>query len=58
MMNFLNTSIYLTLAIFQKTQSLFDDSQYKMVVGKMKDEHKGISIKNFVELKSKMHSIL
>ena len=45
MMNFLNTSIYLTLAFFQKTQSLFDDSQYKMVVGKMKDEHKRISIK-------------
>ena len=58
MMNFLNTSIYLTLAIFQKTQSLFDDSKYKIVVGKMKDEHKGISITNFVELKSKMHSIL
>ena len=29
-----------------------------MVVGKMKVEHKGIPIKKFVGLKSKMHSML
>ena len=34
--------------------SKFYDSQYKMVVGKMKVEHKGIPIKEFVGLKSKM----
>ena len=38
--------------------SKFYDSQYKMVVGKMKVEHKGIPIKKFVGLKSKMHSML
>ena len=38
--------------------SKFYDSQYKIVVGKMKVEHKGIPIKTFVGLKSKMHSIL
>ena len=34
--------------------SKFYDSQYKMVVGEMKVEHKGIPIKEFVGLKSKM----
>ena len=29
-----------------------------MVVGKMKDEYKGIPINKFVGLKSKMHSVL
>ena len=55
MKNFLNTNIYLTLVIFQKIQSV---SQYKMVIGKMKVEHKGIPIKKFVGLKSKMYSML
>ena len=38
--------------------SKFYDGQNKMVVGKMKVEHKGIPIKKFVGLKSKMHSML
>ena len=50
MKNFLNTNICLILAIFQKT--LFYDNQNEMVVGKMKDEHKGIPIIKFVGLKS------
>ena len=36
----------------------FHDSQYKMVVGKMKVVHKGISIKKFVGLKPKVHFML
>ena len=38
--------------------SKFYDSQHKMVAGKMKAEQKGIPIKKFVALKSKMHSML
>ena len=57
MKNFLNTNIYLTLAIFSK-YSKFYDGQCKIVAGKMKLEHKGIPIKKFVGLKSKMHSML
>ena len=37
--------------------SKFYDSQYKMVVGKIKVEHKRITIKKFVGLKSKIHSM-
>ena len=50
MKKFLNTNICLILAVFQKT--LFYDNQNEMVVGKMKDEHKGIPIIKFVGLKS------
>ena len=38
--------------------SKFYDGQNKMVIGKMKVEHKGIPIKKFIGLKSKMHSML
>ena len=38
--------------------SKFYDSQNEMVVGKTKDEDKGILINKFVGLKSKMHSML
>ena len=38
--------------------SKFYDSQNEMVVGKMKDEYKGVPINKFVVLKSKMHSML
>ena len=38
--------------------SKFYDSQCKIVIGKMKVEHKGIPIKKFIGLKSKMHSVL
>ena len=38
--------------------SKFYDSQNEMVVGKTKDEDKGILINRFVGLKSKMHSML
>ena len=38
--------------------SKFYGSQNEMVVGKMKDEQKGIPITKFVGLKSKMHSVL
>ena len=55
MQNFLNTNIYLTLEIFQRTLSFM---MVKMVVGKMKVEHKGILIKKFVGLKSRIHSML
>ena len=45
-------------AIFQRTLK-FHDNQNEIVVGKMKDEYKGIQINNkFVGLKSKMHSVL
>ena len=57
MKNFSNTNIYLTLAIFSK-YSKFYDGQCKIVAGKMKVEHKGIPVKKFVGLKSKMHSML
>ena len=36
----------------------FCDNQKEMVVGKMKDEQKGVPINKFVKLKSKMHSML
>ena len=49
MKNFLTINIYLTLAIFQKAK--FYDNQNEMVVGKMKDECKGIPINIFVGLK-------
>ena len=49
MKNFLTINIYLTLAIFQKAK--FYDNQNEMVVGKMKDEYKGIPINIFVGLK-------
>ena len=54
MKNILNTNICLMLAIFVRTLS-FNDNQNEMVVGKMKDEYKEISINEFVGLKSKMH---
>ena len=38
--------------------SKFYDSQNEMIVGKTKDEDKGILINKFVGLKSKMHSML
>ena len=38
--------------------SEFYDNQNKMVVGKMKDEYKGILINEFVWLKSKIHCML
>ena len=38
--------------------SKFYDSQNEMVVGKMKDEYKGIPINKFVGLKSTMHSMI
>ena len=38
--------------------SKFYDNQNEMAVGKMTVEHKGIPIKKFVGLKSKMHSML
>ena len=40
---------FLTLAIFQKAK--FYGNQNEMVVGKMKDEYKGIPINIFVGLK-------
>ena len=54
---------------FFKNKHLFDfsnsskesksyDNQNEMVVGKMKDEYKGIPVKKFVGLKSKMYSML
>ena len=48
---------------FKRTQSFsknskFYDSQNETVIGKMKDEYKGILIIKFVGLKSKMHSML
>ena len=55
MKNFLNKHLF---AIFQRTLKFYDN-QNEMVVGKMKDEYKGIQINNkFVGLKSKMHSVL
>ena len=38
--------------------SKFYDCQNKMIVGKTKVEHKGISINKFAGLKSKMYSML
>ena len=38
--------------------SKFYDSQNKMIVGKMKIEHKGILVGKFVGLISKMHCML
>ena len=55
--NFLNTNICLTLAILQKTPKFYDN-QNEMIVGKMKDEYKRISIIKFVGLKSKMHYMI
>ena len=57
MKNFLNIKINLTLAIFQRTLKFYDNHN-ETVVGKIKDEYKGIPINKFVGLKSKMHCIL
>ena len=38
--------------------SKFYDNQNEMVVGKMKDEYKGISVNKFFGLKSKIYSVL
>ena len=45
------------LTIFQKTLKSYDN-QNEMVVGKMKDEYKGIPIIKFVRLKLKLHFML
>ena len=47
----------LTLVI-TKTKSKYYDNLNKSVVGKMKDEIAGVSIKEFVRLKPKMYSYL
>ena len=41
---------------YSKDSEFFDDT-YKKVIGKMKDEHGGVIIDQFIGLKSKMHSI-
>ena len=41
---------------YSKDSKFFDDSN-KKVIGKMKDEHGGVIIDEFVGLKSKMYSI-
>ena len=56
MMSFLNGKICLILATIQKIQSFFNDAN-KKVIGKLKNEFGGVIIDEFVELKSKMHSI-
>ena len=43
---------------FSNFSSKFYDNQNEMVVGKMKDEYKGISVNKFVGLKSKIYSAL
>ena len=43
---------------FSEYQSKTFDPTNKKVIGKLKDEHKGIPINAFFWLKSKMHSIL
>ena len=50
--NFLSTSILFDFS------DIVIDSQNKMIVGKMKVEHKGTPINKFVGLKSKMYSML
>ena len=57
MKNFLKHKHLFDFSNFPKN-SKFYDSQYKIVFGKMKVEHKGIPVKKFVGLKSKMHSML
>ena len=39
-------------------KSIFFDPNNEKVIGKTKEEHKGIPINEFVGLKSKIHSIL
>ena len=56
MKNFLSGKIYLTLVIIQKVQSFLMRLTKK--IGKMKDEFGGVIITEFVELKSKMYSIM
>ena len=53
---FLSGKIYLTLVIVQKIQG-FLMRLIKKVIGKMKDEFGGVTIIEFVGLKSKMYSI-
>ena len=43
---------------FSNFSSKFYDNQNEMVVGKMKDEYKGISVNKFVGFKSKIYSAL
>ena len=40
------------------TKSKYHDDSNKLVIGKMKDETGSVLIKEFVELKPKMHSFL
>ena len=46
---------YKHLFDFSEFQSHFFDPNNKRVIGKMKDEFKGILINKFIELKSKMY---
>ena len=46
---------YKHLFDFSEFQSNFFDPNNKRVIGKMKDEFKGILINKFIELKSKMY---
>ena len=46
---------YKHLFDFSEFQSNFFDPSNKRVIGKMKDEFKGILINKFIELKSKMY---
>ena len=55
MKNFLNTNTRLTLVNIN--QSKFFDPTNKKIVGKIKDEYKGIPINEFIRLKSKMYPI-
>ena len=40
------------------TKSKYYDDSNKLVIGKIKDQTGGVAIKEFVGLKSKMHSFL
>ena len=54
--NFLSTKICFILVTFQKIQS-FLMRQIKRVIGKMKDEFGGVTVEEFIRLKSKMYSM-
>ena len=56
MKSFLSRNICLTLVTIQRIQSFFDPTN-KTVIGKMKDEFGRVIVGEFVELKSKMHSM-
>ena len=56
MKSFLSRNICLTLVTIQRIQSFFDPTN-KTVIGKMKDEFGRVIVGEFVELKSKIHSM-